>query len=141
MGRIRWSPRQCEQQIATLPAPVPRSPRPLAKLREQWRETHVVQRRIQKAIGRHSFFEWLILETLQELLDENGDAVSQAEIARRSGLTEVRTSYWIVSMNEYGLVSRAPSFDGRAYRIFMGDRGEEVLRICAERLAAAGLRD
>jgi DNA-binding MarR family transcriptional regulator len=96
---------------------------------------------VQKAIGRHAFFEWLILETLQELLDETGDAVSQIEIARRAGLSKTKASHWMFWMEEHGLIDRGPSSDGRAYRIWLGGRGEELLRICNERLEAAGIHD
>jgi DNA-binding MarR family transcriptional regulator len=117
------------------------APRPTAGWRAAWREARRFQIDAQKAIGRHAFYEWLLLETLQELLDETGDAVSQVEIAKRAGITKMMTSYWMTWMDEHGLVDRAPSFDGRAYRILFGERGREVLRVCNERLEAAGIRD
>jgi DNA-binding MarR family transcriptional regulator len=118
-----------------------RKPRPTAQVRQRWREARQFQIRAQKALKGHAFFEWLLLETLQELLDETGDAVSQAAIAERAGLTKMMTSYWMSSMEEYGLVDRGPALDGRSYRIYLGERGAAVLRECNERLEAAGLRE
>jgi DNA-binding MarR family transcriptional regulator len=123
---------------AKRPEPAPRA---TAGLRKQWREACRFRVDVQKAIGRHAFYEWLILETLQELLEEAGDAVSQIEIAKRAGLSKTKASYWMFWMEEHGLVSRGPSSDGRAYRIWLDQRGEEVLGICNERLEAAGIRD
>lgn len=96
----------------------------------------------QRALGKHTrFFEWLLLESLHELVIETGDAVRQAEIATRSGLSKMTTSYWMTWMEEHGFVDRAPSFDGRAYRVIISQRGEEMLQICRSRLEAAGLLD
>ncbi len=115
--------------------------RPTAQLRQRWREARQFQTRAQKALGRYAFFEWLLLEALQELLDETGDAVSQIQIAERAGLTKMLTSYWMGTMSERGLVDRGAALDGRSYRIIMGELGTRVLGQCNERLAAAGLGD
>ena len=125
-------------------SPVPRSvqPRAAAQRRQHWRDARRFQMEVQRALGKHaSFFEWLLLESLQELLDENGDAVRQVDIATRSGLSKMMTSYWMTSMEEHGLVDRAPSFDGRAYRVIISQRGEEMLTIFNIRLEGAGLLD
>lgn len=86
-----------------------------------------------------TFVEWLLLETLQELIDERGDAVSQADIARRSGLSERVVSYWMLLMSDLGLVDRGPDSDGRAWRVLITDLGRLMVQVCNERLEAAGL--
>lgn len=118
-----------------------RAVRPTAQLRGRWREARQFQTRAQKALRGYAFFEWLLLEALQELLHETGDAVSQIQIAERAGLTKMLTSYWMSDMAERGLVDRGPALDGRSYRIILSKLGEQVLGQCSERLAAAGLRD
>ena len=118
-----------------------RAVRPTAQLRQRWRQSRQFQTRAQKALGGYAFFEWLLLEALQELLDETGDAVSQIQVAERAGLTKMLTSYWMSDMAERGLVDRGPALDGRSYRIIMGELGKRVLAQCSDRLAAAGLSD
>ncbi|MES1184216.1 MAG: MarR family transcriptional regulator [Myxococcales bacterium] len=86
-----------------------------------------------------AFVEWLLLETLQELIEERGDAVSQAEVARRSGLSERVVSRWISLMSDLGFVDRGPDADRRAWRLILTDLGERTVRVCNERLEAAGL--
>lgn len=115
--------------------------RPTAQLRQRWRDARQFQTRAQNALKGYAFFEWLLLEALQELLDETGDAVSQIQIAERAGLTKMLTSYWMSDMADRGLVDRGPALDGRSYRIIMSTLGTRVLGECSERLAAAGLRD
>ena len=85
------------------------------------------------------FIEWLLLETLQELIDEKQDAVSQIEVATRAGLTRMVASYRMILMQEQGLVDGGPDSDGRAYRIYLSGLGQRTLRACNERLEAAGL--
>lgn len=116
------------------------SPRATAGYRKVWREARIFEAKAQYAFREHaSFTQWLLLECLQELLEETGDAVSQVAIAERAGLPKSLVSYWMALMDEEGLVSRGPALDGRAYRIWMGERGERVRRRCAEELAEAGL--
>jgi DNA-binding MarR family transcriptional regulator len=120
-----------------------RSPaaRASASVRQQWREARVFQEKAQRLFKEPTttFVEWLLLETLQELIDERGDAVSQAEVARRSGLSERVVSYWMLLMSDLGFVDRGPDADGRAWRVLITDLGERTVRACNERLEAAGL--
>jgi hypothetical protein len=117
------------------------APGPTTRLRAAWRASHRFQMAAQKALGRNTFYEWLLLEALKELIDETGDAVSQIAIAKRAVVTKMMASYWMLWMEEHGLVSRGPSADGRAYRILLGELAEDTLRAWNERLEAAGIRD
>ena len=85
------------------------------------------------------FTEWLLLETIQELLDETGDAVSQSAIAQHAGLTRKVASYWLILMRENALIDRGPASEGTAWRVILTDLGERTLRACNERLEEAGL--
>ena len=82
---------------------------------------------------------WLVLETLYELLEHTGDAVSQAQVAERAGMTKMVVSYWMTIMTLEGYVSREPDCDGRAYRVLTTSFGDETLAMCNDRLAALGL--
>lgn len=85
------------------------------------------------------FVMWLMLETLQELFDETGDAVSQNALAERIGLTRQVTSYWMIMMSEAGLIDRGPHPNIAAWRVILTDLGERTLVACNQRLEAAGL--
>jgi DNA-binding MarR family transcriptional regulator len=118
------------------PAPIPRKS---ASARQQWSAARVFQQKAQRLLATVPFVEWLLLETLQELMDEANDAVTQVELARRCGLSERVVSYWFTMMNEFGLIDRGPDADGRAWRVILTDLGERTLQLCNERLEEAGL--
>jgi DNA-binding MarR family transcriptional regulator len=86
-----------------------------------------------------TFIEWLLLETLAELIDERNDAVSQAEVARRAGFSERVVSYWMIMMSELGAVDRGPDTDGRAWRVILTEAGSRTLQGCNQLLEEAAL--
>jgi DNA-binding MarR family transcriptional regulator len=96
---------------------------------------------VQRALRqwRIPFGMWLVLETLYELLEHTGDAVSQAVVAERAGMTKMVVSYWMTLMADEGFISREPDSDGRMYRVITTSFGNETLAMCNERLAALGL--
>jgi len=109
--------------------------------RRQWRESIEFKHRVHAALLPEgvSFVEWLILETVQEAIHETRDAVSQVEIAHRAGLSERVVSYWMLQMSEYGAIDRAPTADGRAWRVLLTRGGRRSRNRCNLRLEAAGL--
>lgn len=109
--------------------------------RQLWREARQFQEQAQAQLAASTvpFVEWLLLETLHELMSEERGAVSQVQVAKRSRLSERVVSYWMVTMIEFGVVDRAPDRDGRAWRVLLTDLGERTLRACNERLEEAGL--
>jgi DNA-binding MarR family transcriptional regulator len=115
--------------------------RPSAEARRQWREAREFQNRAQRLFKAPpiAFIEWLLLETLQELLDERSDAVSQADVARRSGLSERVVSYWMLLLSDLGVVDREPDADGRSWGVVLTALGQRTLQACNERLEEAGL--
>jgi DNA-binding MarR family transcriptional regulator len=117
--------------------PVSRSQRQ----RQIWTSARRFQESVQEALATEgiTFMEWLLLETLQELITERGDAVSQADLARRTGISDRVISYWMRQMTEYGAVDRGPTPDGRAWRVILTRGGERSREQCNQRLEAAGL--
>ncbi|HVY30076.1 MAG TPA: hypothetical protein VHB79_26145 [Polyangiaceae bacterium] len=92
-------------------------------------------------LQRTSFVEWLLLQTLSELEGDDNEGVAQNEIARRTGLSRKVVSYWMIMMADCGLVDRGQGDDPRSWGVLLSSRGEELLRVCNERLAAAGLTE
>lgn len=114
---------------------------PSASARRQWRAAREFQVRTQEILAnaRVSFVQWLVLESLRELILEHRDAVSQARVAERTGLSRMVTSYWMILLDEEGLIDRGPDQEGRAYRVLLSKLGEETLRQCNERLSLSGI--
>jgi DNA-binding MarR family transcriptional regulator len=123
---------------AAPPAPAPRTS---AKQRQLWRQARQFRERADHVLSEHkvTFIEWLLLETLEELIDERNDAVSQVDVARRSGLSERVVSYWMAVMSQVGAIDRGPTADGRAWRVLLTTGGQAVLRECNHVLEEAGL--
>ena len=121
--------------------PLGENARPSAATRKRWRDARAFQADVQAALSKQrvSFMEWLLLETVHELCDETGDAVSQNLVADRAGLTRQVASYWMIVMSETGLVDRGPSATGHAWRVILTDLGERTLQACNDRLEEAGL--
>jgi len=120
---------------------MPRDGRATARARKRWRDARAFQVDVQATLARDcmQFMEWLLLETVQELIDETRSAVSQSAVAERAGLTRQVASYWLTSMSEAALIARAPEGDGRAWGVLPTKLGERTLLACNERLEAAGL--
>lgn len=112
-----------------------------AAARKRWRDARAFQADVHTTLVRQrvSFMEWLLLETVRELCDETGDAVSQNQVAERAGLTRQVASYWMIAMTENYLVDRGPSATGHAWRVILTELGERTLQACNERLEEAGL--
>ena len=72
-------------------------------------------------------------------IDERGEAVSQADVARRSGLSERVVSYWMLLLSDLGAVDREPEADGRAWGVILTGLGQRTLQACNDRLEEAGL--
>jgi DNA-binding MarR family transcriptional regulator len=111
--------------------------------RARWREARQFEARTREVLGlqRTSFVEWLLLQTLSELKGGDCEGVAQNELARRTGLSRKVVSYWMIVMADFGLVDRGQGEDPRSLGVLISERGEELLRACNERLAAAGLTE
>jgi DNA-binding MarR family transcriptional regulator len=111
--------------------------------RTRWREARRFEARTREVLGlqRTDFTEWLLLQTLAELGGGDNEGVKQNEIATRTGLSRKVVSYWMIIMADCGLVDRGQGDDPRSWGVLLSARGEELLRVCNERLAAAGLTE
>ena len=112
-----------------------------AAARRLWREARLFQEQAQALLADEMvpFVEWLLLETLRELSEEERGPVSQVRVAKRTGLSEGVVSYWMAAMTEFGVVDRGPDMDGRMWRVLLTDLGKRTLQACNERLEEAGL--
>ena len=88
-----------------------------------------------------SFSEWLLLEALDELVRETGDAVSQQAVTARTGVSKVMASYWMTKMEQDCLLDRGLGEDTRSYLLLLSEEGVEALVRCREASRAAGLTD
>jgi DNA-binding MarR family transcriptional regulator len=75
-----------------------------------------------------TFTQWLVLEATADLVREIDDAVSQAEVARRTEIDKMTTSQVMKTLESKGLVDRGPDLTGRAYRIWVTTRGSQLAR-------------
>ncbi len=83
-----------------------------------------------------TFTEWLVIDALRELLEEINDAVSQNDLALRSGLRRGNICDLMPSLEKKNLVSRGPSATGRALRLFPTDKAYHLLEWLYPRLDA-----
>lgn len=114
-----------------------------AAARDRWREARQFEARTRDVLSlqRTDFTEWLLLQTLSDLRGGDSESVKQNEIASRTGLSRQVVSYWLIIMADCGLVNRGQGDDPRSWGVLISSRGEELLRACNERLAAAGLTE
>ena len=110
-----------------------RRSRAVARAREQyfaaWRWRRAVEKEL-KALGL-TLTQWLVLDSADELIQEQGDAVNQRSIAERAELDAMTVSQVMKTLEEKGLVSRQPHVSGRAYRVIMTKKGEKLLQAAA----------
>jgi DNA-binding MarR family transcriptional regulator len=117
--------------------------RSTAKARRRWRDARDYQVNVQRALSGLGlrFVEWLLLESLYELLQETGDGVSQTMIAERAGVSEMVASKWLIRMEYDGLLDRGLGEDERSHVVNTTTVGEEALARSDELLKARGLTD
>lgn len=111
--------------------------------RERWRAARRFQVAAKRALAKTdmSFSEWLLLEALDELVRETGDAVSQQAVAARAGVSKVMASYWMTKLEQDCLLDRGLGEDTRSYLLLLSEEGAEALARCREALGRAGLTD
>jgi DNA-binding MarR family transcriptional regulator len=84
-----------------------------------------------------TFTQWLVLDALGELIAETKEAATQCEVAARVGLDQATISLVMRTLAEKWLVSRAPDYTGRAWRVLLTPRAERLLRDAATKIEAA----
>ena len=75
-----------------------------------------------------TFTQWLILHSVQQLIDETKDAVIQAQIAARVELDQATVSEVTRRLDEKGLVSRGVDVTEKAWRVLLTEKAEHLLR-------------
>lgn len=74
------------------------------------------------------FYEWLVLDALRLLIDATDDAAIQNDLALHLELDRTAVSRAVTALTEAGYVSRGIDVTGRAWRLWLTDRGEAILR-------------
>lgn len=75
-----------------------------------------------------TFVHWWILDGTRRLVQDSGDAVSQAAVALHLELDRMTLSHAMRTLSRRGYVDRGADFVGVAYRIWLTSRGIRACR-------------
>ncbi len=119
-------------------------PAPLAGARgfQLWRSAMAWQRAVEAALGPSGLThtQYLVLATVEQLMHEIQDAVSQQAIARRAGVDPVTTSRVLRALELRGLCSRGPcGVDTRELRVGISGEGLALVHDAGPSVEAAQL--
>jgi DNA-binding MarR family transcriptional regulator len=89
---------------------------------------------------RLTFVEWLVLDATKRMVRRRGDAVSQSQIAERTGLDRMTVSRAMTALDRRALVSRGPDMYCIAYRVFATEEGRSLADACNAVVEAASDR-
>ncbi|HET7542714.1 MAG TPA: MarR family transcriptional regulator [Polyangiaceae bacterium] len=105
----------------------------------EWRRAMRWRRQIQSVCGASglTFTQWLILDSVRDLISETGDAVIQEEIAARLELDPATICEVMQRLEAKALVSRGADITCKAWRVFLTGRAEQLLRDIDARIEAA----
>jgi DNA-binding MarR family transcriptional regulator len=69
------------------------------------------RRRVNRALSPLglTFTQWLLLQTMRELIDETRDAVSLMDITKRSGVDKTTVSQVMMRLFKHNLISIGPA--------------------------------
>jgi len=81
-----------------------------------------------------TFTQWLLLDSARQLIAETEDAVIQAQIAARLELDQTTISDVVQRLEHKKLVSRGGDITGRAWRVFLTAKAEQLLRALDQRI-------
>lgn len=107
--------------------------------KSEWLTAMRWRRQIQRVVvgAGLTFTQWLVLDSVRRLIEETQDAVIQSEIAARLELDRATISQVIQRLEERGLVSRGEDIAYIAWRVFLTEPAERLLRELEARLEAA----
>lgn len=71
--------------------------------------------------------QWLVLDALDAIRRESGDAVSQREVGIYLALGKATVSSLMLQLAQRALVDRGPGYDARQSRIYLTARGRQLL--------------
>ena len=84
-----------------------------------------------------TFTQWLLLDSARQLIAEAKDAVIQAEIAARLELDHATISELMQRLERKALVSRGEDIAVKAWRVFLTEKAEQLLRELDQRIENA----
>jgi DNA-binding MarR family transcriptional regulator len=98
--------------------------------KSQWREAERWRRRVEGALigSGLTFRQWLVLDAIRFLVEETGDAINQNQIAAYVELDRRAISDVMGPLEKKWLVSRGPPMSGWAWRVFLTEEAEVLLR-------------
>lgn len=96
----------------------------------QWLAALRWRKQIQAVCTRQglTFPQWLLLDSIRQLIAETGDAVIQAQVAARLELDEPRISEITRQLEEKELVDRGEDISGKAWRVILTTKAKRLLR-------------
>jgi DNA-binding MarR family transcriptional regulator len=108
----------------------------------RWKAAMRWRRGVDVALARTglTFTQWLVLDALRELIAETDDAAIQIEVAARVELDQGTVSLVMRTLADKGLVDRAPDITGRAWRIYLTEPAERLLREAADEIETRSAR-
>lgn len=74
-----------------------------------------------------AFPQWLVLDSIRQLIEETKDAVIQAQISARLELDESRVSEITRQLDAKGLVNRGEDIMGKAWRVILTQKAKRLL--------------
>jgi len=84
-----------------------------------------------------TFPQWLVLDSIRQLIDETEDAVIQAQISARLDLDQARVSEVMRQLEAKSLVDRREDITGKAWRVILTQKAERLLRELEVRIELA----
>jgi len=104
----------------------------------EWLASMRWRRQIQSACAPSglTFTQWLLLDSVRQLVAETEDAVIQAEIAARLELDSATISEVTQRLESKGLLSRGVDMTVKAWRVFLTEEGQQLLRELDARVEA-----
>ena len=105
----------------------------------EWLASMRWRRRIQSVCAGSglTFTQWLLLDSVRQLIAETEDAVIQAEIAARLELDPATVSEVTQRLESKDLLSRGEDISTNAWRVFLTEQAEGLLRELDARIEAA----
>ena len=105
----------------------------------EWLNAMRWRRQIQLACAASelTFTQWLLLDAARQLIAETEDAVIQTEIAARLELDQRTVSEVVQRLEKKDLLSRGEDISCKAWRVFLTEKAERLLRDLEARLEAA----
>lgn len=103
----------------------------------RWLEAMRWRRQIEKLLEPFelTLARWLVLEATDELVRETDEAVNQSAVAARCELDRTTVSQVMRTLDEQGLIDRAPANTLPAYRIRLTPKGRTLCTKVRRRLA------